>query len=42
MNTDKELMERSDGQDLEYYVHFEGYNRRIDRWVHSKLIIRVG
>ena len=28
-------------EDLEYYIHFEGYNRRIDKWVKHKDIIRV-
>ncbi|CAI2368566.1 unnamed protein product [Moneuplotes crassus] len=27
-----------EGEDLEYYVHFEGYNRRNDKWVPHKLI----
>lgn len=39
---DKRITEQLDGQDLEYYVHYEGYNRRIDRWVPHKFIIRVG
>lgn len=31
----------TEGQDLEYYVHFEGYNRRIDKWVLHKDLVRV-
>jgi len=32
---------RENGGDLEYYVHFEGYNRRIDRWVKHNCIVQV-
>jgi len=29
----------ADSHDLEYYVHFEGYNRRVDRWIpHIKIL----
>ena len=34
------IIEQLEGCDLEYYVHYEGYNRRIDRWVPHKFIIR--
>lgn len=36
---DEEIVEKL-GTDLEYYVHYEGYNRRVDRWVpHTYIII---
>mmetsp|Transcript_37613 Transcript_37613/g.43218 ORF Transcript_37613/g.43218 Transcript_37613/m.43218 type:complete len:109 (-) Transcript_37613:143-469(-) len=37
---DKKLVDQLDGCDLEYYVHYIGYNRRIDRWVPHKFLIR--
>lgn len=36
---DQNIVEALDGLDLEYYVHYLGYNRRIDRWVPAKFII---
>lgn len=37
---DLKAIEVLGGCDLEYYVHYLGYNRRIDRWVPAKFIIK--
>ena len=41
IETPPEIGAVGDGQDLEYYIHFEGYNRRIDQWMPHKELLLV-